>query len=273
MIIELEWRQMLKSLVIWTVIFTLVIWGFSAIYPQMHTSAFSELVNGKVDSLSPALLKTFNIEGSGIASFTTAIGFFAYYFQYLFLAACCFVLLNSTQELIKEESDGTIEFLYALPITRSEIFVKKVGLVLVNSALFWLIAFLNALGATVWFKATSDHTNQIIQKLSLIFGQELVVLWLLISIGFFLSSWLKSNRQSIGISLGIVFGIYLIGILSALTDTFAWLENWSFIHRTLPSKLITDSLSIYYSIGLVGLGALFLLGGYARYTKKDLVNK
>ena len=271
--IELEWKQLTKSLVIWIILFTLIIWGFSAIYPQMHSAAFAQLVNGKVDSLSPALLKTFNIEGSSIASFTNSLGFFAYYFQYLFLAACCFVLLSSTQELIKEETEGTIEFLYALPLTRKAIFFKKAGFILITSGLFWLVTFLNAIAATLFFKSSSDQTELIVKRLSSLFGQELLVLWLLIGLGFFLSSWLASSRQSIGVSLGIVFGIYLLGILSVLSQSFSWLENWAFIHRTVPSKLLTTPLSVTYAVVLFGVGIFFFSLGYIRYEKKDLTNK
>lgn len=100
-----------------------------------------------------------------------------------------------------------------------------------------------------------------------------MVLWLLIGLGFFLSSWLASSRQSIGVSLGIVFGIYLLGILSVLSQSFSWLENWAFIHRTVPSKLLTTPLSITYAVVLFGVGIFFFSLGYIRYEKKDLTNK
>lgn len=272
MIARLEWQQQRKSLLIWLLIFLVITWGFTSIYPQMHSKALSELVDGKLTSLSPALLKTFNIEGSGIASFTTALGFFAYYFQYLFLAALCYVMLISTQALVKEETDGTIEFLYAQPVTRSQLFLQKWLAVIGIASLFWLLVFLNALAAVIVFKAKSDQLDLIIKKLALVFMQEGLLLFLFLNFGLWLSTCLKSSRQSMGISLGSIFFLYLIGIVGELDQKFNILAHISLIHMAIPSKLLTKNFSLSSIALYLSISVFCFLVGWHHYRKKDLSN-
>jgi ABC-2 type transport system permease protein len=267
---KIELRSLTKGLCIWLVIFMLVIFGFSAVYPQMHDSAMKDVMDASLKGLSPALLKTFNLSTSGQTSFLVATGFFAYYFQYMFLAAAIYAMMLGSQALIKEETDGTIEFLYAQPVTRKGIVSGKL---LANSGilfLFWLFSFSLSLGATLLFKQSSDTTEEIVSGISRIFGQEAIILFFFLALGFLLSALLRSSKQSMSVSLGIVFGFYLLGILAELNDTFSWAKKLSPIHLGIPSSLLDNGLSVTAIAVLLGCSLLFLAGSYGVYQRKDL---
>lgn len=267
---KIESKGLIKGLIIWTILFAVIIFGFSAIYPQIHRSAMDDLLGAKLDGLSPALLKTFNISVNGQASFLVAAGFFAYYFQYMFLAASIYAMMLGSQALIKEETDGTIEFLYAQPVTRREIVTSKFGVNLIVLAIFWLCSFAVSLGSTLLYRQSTDSAATITKEISRIFTQESLILLFFLALGFFVSTFLKSSKQSTSVSLGIIFGFYLIGILSDLNDSFSWAKTISPTHMGVPSNLLDKGLS-GGTVLLLSVLILLLLGGtYMVYQRKDL---
>ncbi|OJG54927.1 ABC transporter permease [Enterococcus haemoperoxidus] len=207
---------------------------------------------------------------SGQTSFLVATGFFGYYFQYMFLAACIYAMMLGSQSLIKEETDGTIEFLYAQPVTRIGIVTSKfVGNVLIL-AIFWLFSFAVSVGSTLLYRQSSDSAATIIREISRIYIQESLILLFFLTLGFFVSTFLKSSKQSTSISLGIVFGFYLIGIFSDLNDSFSWAKNVSPTHMGIPGNLLDKGLSVGNVASLSVLLILFLAGTYGVYQRKDL---
>ncbi|PZL70021.1 hypothetical protein CI088_16060 [Enterococcus plantarum] len=267
---KIESKGLIKGLIIWTILFAVIIFGFSAIYPQMHSSAMEDILGAKLDGLSPALLKTFNISVSGQASFSVATGFFAYYFQYMFLAASIYAMMLGSQALIKEETDGTIEFLYAQPVTRREIVTNKFLANLLILAVFWLSSFGVSIGSTVMYRQETDSVQTISREISKIFIQESLILLFFLTLGFFVSTGLKSSKQSTSISLAIVFGLFLIGVFSDLNDSFSWAKIISPTHMEIPSNLLDKGLSSGNVVLLSLLIILFLGGTYRVYQRKDL---
>lgn len=267
---KIESKSLIKGLVIWTILFAVIIFGFSAVYPQMHSSAMEDLLGAKLNGLSPALLKTFNISVGGQSSFLVATGFFAYYFQYMFLAASIYAMMLGSQALIKEETDGTIEFLYAQPVTRIGIVTSKLVSNFVILAIFWIISFVVSVGSTLLYRQLTDSVATIIREIGKIFIQESLILVFFLLVGLFISTFLKSSKQSTSVSLGIVFGFYLIGIFSDLNDSFSWAKNISPTHMGIPSNLLDKGLSLA-NVGLLSSVIVLLLGGtYLVYQRKDL---
>lgn len=267
---KIESRSLVKSLLIWSLFFGIIVFGFSSVYPQMHNTAMKSLLDAKLGGLSPALLKTFNISVNGQSSFLVATGFFSYYFQYMFLAASIYAMMLGSQSLIKEETDGTIEFLYAQPITRKGIVSGKL---LANTAvliLFWFISFVFSISATLLFKQSSDKTNDIITTMTKIFLQDGLILLFFLMLGFLLSTFLKSSKQSNSVSLAVVFSFYLLGIFSDLNQSFEWAQNFSPIHMGIPANLIEKSLTIVEIGGLTLFILFFAAVTYTIYQRKDL---
>lgn len=267
---KIEGKSLVKGMIIWIILFAVIIFGFSAVYPQMHSSAMNDLLDAKLSGLSPALLKTFNISVEGQTSFLVAAGFFAYYFQYMFLAASIYAMMLGSQALIKEETDGTIEFLYAQPITRKGLITSKLAANVSILAVFWLVTFGVSLGATLIYRQTSDSAGTIIKEISKIFLQDTLVLLFFLTCGFFLSTYLKSSKQSTSASLGIVFAFYLIGVFSDLNESFSWGKSISPTHIGMPSNVLENGLSAGNVSVLVTAIALFLIGTYWIYQRKDL---
>jgi len=57
--------------------------------------------------------------------FTKITNFYGYILQYITLALMVYVTIVTVSTLVKEETDGTIEFLYSKPVSRNMIFLQK----------------------------------------------------------------------------------------------------------------------------------------------------
>ncbi len=115
---KVEIKNAFKPFLIWTVILASILSFFMSMFPSMSTSEMAELLQVKMDALPEGMIEAFGID---MVDFTNLLGFFSYSFQYILIALCVYSGVLAGNSLIKEESEGTIEFLYAQPISRNKI--------------------------------------------------------------------------------------------------------------------------------------------------------
>lgn len=134
--IRLEWKQERGGLFVWLFFMVLIMGMMMAMFPVMANQGMEDILTTKLDAMPPEMLEAFSLTNG--ASLLQATGFFAYIFQYLFLAACIFATMKGAQALIEEETNGTIEYLYAQPISRKAIVTSKYIANLVLLMIFWM---------------------------------------------------------------------------------------------------------------------------------------
>ncbi len=71
-----------------------------------------------------------------IPDFTQIDQYFGYVFQFILLVGAFFAALLGSRTYIREESEGTIEFLYSQPITRNNIYFGKLFAALLSLLIF-----------------------------------------------------------------------------------------------------------------------------------------
>ena len=79
-----------------------------AFFPSMQTEYMKELAGAKMEGIDPKLLLALGIDK--LMDFTVITNFFGYVLQYMTLAIMVFVTQVAVNSLVKEETDGTIEF-------------------------------------------------------------------------------------------------------------------------------------------------------------------
>ena len=264
---KIEWRNQRKSLLIWTVVFSLLSLLFSAIYPQMFTPVLKDSMATLMSEFPESLLATFHISLSGPANLLQPLGFFAYYFQYLFLAACVYAILLGIQSLIQEESAGTIDFLYAQPISREQIVANKWFVQTIILSLFWFVSACASLGGLLLFKEKTDTVAAIVEGISAVYWNEWFVLWFFLTLGMFLSTLIHHANQGTSVALSIVFGLYLLGIVSNLYAPLDFLASLSPIHQGIPATILEQGFPHKGILFLISL--LFIALTFFVYHRKD----
>ena len=257
-IFKIEWKTQYKSVLAWCGVIVLILSLFMAVFPTMQSAGMTDIVNTKLSAMPQDVLKIFNLNDG--SSLLEVMGYFSYVFQYVFIASAIYAVLLGAQALIKEESDGTIEFLYAQPMVAN----------LTILATFWVITFIFAAIIILIFRNETDKLGDIFFKLIQLFLNDGLILLALLAIGFFFSTIIKSSKQAIGLALGFVFGTYVIGILSELNDKVSFLKYISLLHYGVPANLLKEWMGWTYLIILIVVITVFSLLSIFMYQKKDL---
>ncbi|MBC2023097.1 ABC transporter permease [Listeria booriae] len=267
-ILKIEWKTHFKSLLVWSAVVAIVLGIFMAFFPSMQSSAMQDLVNTKMNALPKEMMSVLHI--NSMADLTKIDAYFAYVFQYIFIAACVYAAMMGAQALVKEETDGTIEFLYAQPITRSELVAWKMVGNAISFLAFWAITFVISAVLVIFLKQDGANTSDLMQSLGRVFTTELLVAFVFMSAGFCFSAIVRSAKQATPVGLALVFITYILGILSGLNDTVDFFQYASPINFAIPSDRLTswmDSTDVWISVGAL---VVFVTLTFVLYKKKDL---
>ena len=102
------------------------------------------------------------------------------------------------------------------------------------------------------------------------FGAESLVLLFFYSIGFLFSTVISSSRSTSGVALLLVFGTYMIGLISKMVEDYEFLRVLSPIEYAHPAALLEEGVSWEYMVICI-VGSLLVLGlSYLIYGRKDL---
>lgn len=266
-IFKMEIKKGFKSLAIWIIICVLLTILFMSMFPSMKDSGMQELVNTKMDALPPAILEAFNLKD--IPDFSKLNEYFAYVFQYIMIAGCIYGGMLGAKALIKEESEGTIEFLYAQPVSRTKIVTMKILSSVVTFYIFIMVMAIASMLISMVVKPSDLKTIDIIMDLKLLFGSFFLVGLVFMAIGFLISVIIKNLRLAMPISTGIFFITYLLGIFSGMIDNLEFLKYFSPFHYAVPLEIIKtglDGVNVVISILII---LISIASTYFIYKKKD----
>lgn len=263
---QLDFKRNLRYTLVFVVSCGLILFMFMAIFPSMKDSAMQELVNIKLDALPSSLLAAFGI--SSIPDFTKASEYFAYIYQYFILAAAIFSTIIGCNALGKEESNKTLEYLYAQPLSRSRYYLEKLLSSIALVLLFTLLLFAFSMLSIYVFAGNTDLQNML-PDLFFIHGMLLLVMMTFVSIGYLLNSFLFNTTLTPIITFGILFLGYFSGILSRLNADYQSFVYLSFVDYATPSEILKNGIDPIY---LLVCGTLIIMNlglGYFLLLKKD----
>lgn len=261
----LELRNLRKGALAATLSIAGVIFFILAFFPSMQTESMQALANAKLEGVDPALLAALGL--AQMPDFTLITHYFGYALQFITLAVMVILTQRGVDLLLKEETSGAISFLGAKPLSRSRIFLEKA---LAHVALHGGMSLVWAAVTAAGYLLFSDYTLGAAVREAGIFFSALFWVGLVFSaVGILLSALLKAGRPTGGVAMAIVFGSFLLGLLSVTVsgaDFLVWLSPMDWIK---PAKLLGEG--ILWQEWAVGFGAIFLAMALAwlRYRKKD----
>ena len=266
-VIKFELKKNMKSIMIWSVVTSLVLTLFMSMFPTMESMDMMDIMMAKMDALPPVMLEMFNI--STTMDFTNIVDYFAYSFQYILMAICIYGAMLGTSALSKEESEGTIEFLYSKPITRTSIVLRKFIVSIIS--LFIVIAIIGIVSFGFVVVFTSGESNQLdtFMQIKEILVGSFIVAFIFMSVGFLISVLLKDNKSPIQIGLGIFFASYILGIVAKFNEKFEFVKYFSPYDKFAPSEIVANGLDF----GYLGISILFIIVSmgltFILYKKRD----
>ena len=262
----LELRNLRKSALISTLSIGGVIFAMLAFFPSMQTEAMQALTGAKMEGIDPSLLAALGL--SELMDFSILTNFFGYALQFITLAIMVIATQQAVGLLVKEETEGTIEYLLSKPMSRTEIFIQK-GL-----AHFTLLLGMNIAWCMVTvagYLLFSDYSLGAAMKESAIFFSAILFVGLVFSaVGLLVSALLRSGRGAAGITIAIVFSTFLLGMMSITVSGLEFLFWFSPMEWIKSTKLMHEG--ILWQEWMAGALVMVCapIAAWLRYCRKDL---
>lgn len=267
-IIQFEVKRHVKSSIVWSLVCGVLIILFMAFFPSMENSGIQELVVEKMGAFPEGLMEAFGLDD--MVDFTNIMQYLAYTIQYISMAIAIYALILGANALLSEEAEGTIEFLYAQPVSRNKIVASK----MVSSAylLFqtiFIVGFITMAVSAV-FKPENYELVKLIMDIKEVFIGIAFVSYTYFSIGLLLSTILKPSQNTTSISIGIFFITYVLGVLSRMKDSLEGLKFLSPFDYALPMDLVRYGWERKYIFAGVIIILISISTTFYIYYKKDM---
>lgn len=258
-----EMKINFKKLIIWTSIMLFIFLIVFLIYPSIMENTDADMMSELMAIFPPEVLEAFNMDIEGIDS---AFGWFKTE-GYVFLALLggIYAATLGATILVKEESDKTIEFLYAKPVSRNQIVTSKILCGVLNIFIFTsIITIFNYIG----FMMSGEFD---VKQYFMIAVLPLLLYLMLFFICLFISTFFKKTKQVTGLGIGIVFLSYIFQIIGGMSNNIEILKKIS-LFEFVSSRyvIINDSYDMKYIWIGMGIIIVSVIGAYSNYNKKEL---
>ncbi len=259
-----ELKVNFKSFLIW---FLLIIGIFSVvflIYPSIASSENIKMMDEMLKIFPEEILAAFNMD---ISSLDSAFGWLkSEGFVFILLLTSCYAGIVGSNIILKEENDKTIEYLTSLPITRTKIVLTKtlVGLIYIISLILGIGIF-NYIALSL----SGDFNQKQFLLLSITPVLPSIVIYFLCML---ISTFTHKSKKMLGMTLGIVFGSYILYMLSTIAEETEFLKYISVftladIRNVIQNTTINPAM---LGISLI-LSILLFCITIIHYNKKELV--
>ena len=260
-IILRELRSNLKSLLIWCgsliAVIVMMLSEFSAYYNNPDMAQI-------MDSMPKALMDAFSMSN---ANLTTVSGYVSITVVYVNLMLGIFAVLLGNSIIAKEERDKTAGFLMTMPITRSKVLFGKIIAAIINC----LIVLIVVIGSLYLFTLKYNPDQDFYRFLWLITVTTGIFEIMFLSLGLFLASSVKRYKLSSGVGLGILFSLYVLSVLVALSEKIDFLKYVTpFKYYEASNLLHNNSIDGTYLILSFIWAISFTALTFIVYNKRDL---
>ncbi|GJM78595.1 ABC transporter permease [Paenibacillus timonensis] len=257
-----ELKSMRKSTIVWTCAMVALAAIYLSIYPSMASDAvdFKKLLGSYPESVQAML-------GIDLDTITSILGLYSMVFSFIALCGAIQAMNLGVSILTKESRERTADFLLVKPVSRARIVSSKllaaVLLLIVTDVVFY---------AATSLIANSVKTEDFSLKLFLLINLTLFFVQLMfLAIGMAASVFFSKLRSVLPLSLGVVFGLYLIGALLATGEDKEVMRFVSPLKYFEPSYILAHA---GYETPYLIAGAVIVVAGvalsYAVYLKKDI---
>lgn len=197
---------------------------------------------------------------------TTLEGFFGTEIGTIYaLGGGMYAALLGIGMLSKEESGHTAEYLHTLTLSRTEIITSKLLAVFTLITLFDVICF----GVFVGAAAAIGETMSMTSLIGYILGQYLCQLEIA-AVCFALSAAFR--RSGLGVGLGLALILYVLDIVSRITDQMAFLKYITPFYYSNATDIFVNEGKIEPVLAVIGaaITAIGVVAAYKVYNQRDI---
>ncbi len=256
-----EMKMHRNSIVIWSISISATILLFIGVFPAMEKNISNMVL--MIENFPKEFIKAFNVE---IMLLGTVLGFYSFIFIYATLLGSIQAMRYGLSVLSIEEREKTADFLISKPVSRNKIIISKILAVitsiLITNIVFFIVSYLMVNKFT---DSNLDNRLFVMITLSLFFIQLVFM-----SIGLLISMIPRKIKAVTPISMGVVFGFFIIQLFSSAFEDKK-LEYFTPFKYFDPEYIIKNqSYNMTYVLLAIGVVIVSLGFTYYRYMKKDM---
>ena len=265
---KMDFKRNFRSLLIWSLVSGAIMALFMMLYPSMMNSDFLALMNAKINSMPQALIDAFHMSGQ---DFTKLPQFFGYIVQFVLIAACIYGVILGMNTLSKEQSEGTIEFLYSKPVKRNEIVSAKLSSAVISYFVYFAIFSAAAIIASVAVKPPDLSLNDMVTTEKTILLGCMFAGFTYLFLGFAVAAFLKKGRHGASLAVAIFFILYILGAVPKMTGVLDFLKWVSPMNYFVMSDIVIHGIDWTNAAISLGIMAVCTALAYAVYSRKDFI--
>jgi ABC-2 type transport system permease protein len=259
-----EMRRNAFSLMIWMIIITLLVTLTMSVYRTFLEN------QSKITAMLTIIPKG-ALQFKGISNFNDLLSVLGFYAAnnviYMMVLGSIFSMVLSSNILLKEEYDKTAEYLLTRPISRSEIFMSKLLVILLN---VFLLNLVTSLAGFICMEIVKKGPFSI--KAFLILSLFTFLLNVLFgAIGLFISTLIKRAKPITTAGIGLVLIFYFIYTISKITESISkigYISPFRYVDMNVISP--TYKLDIWHLAYFVGISMLLIMLSFRIYRRKDI---
>ena len=259
-----ELKVNFKSFCLWFILIMTIFLIVFLIYPSIANSDNIKMMDEMLKIFPKEVLAAFNMD---ISSLDNVFGWLkSEGFVFILLLTACYAGIVGSNILLKEENDKTIEYLNSLPITRTKIVGTKtlVGLIYI----FSLIVGLGIFNYTALTLSGNFNKKQfLLLSITPIFSSTVIYFLCLM-----ISTFTHKSKKMLGITLGLVFGSYILYMLSTIAKEMEFLKYISvFTLADIRNVIQNVEINPIMIVSSLILSLVFFIITMIHYNKKELV--
>lgn len=260
-IIKRELRANLKSIIIWSVGISFIVFAWMI---EFESFANNPYMDEFMDSIPQGLISAFGLSNLNISSLNGFIGTIS---LYLYLLLGIQAVLLGSSIISKEERDKTAEYLFTLPVSRKKVIGSKIASGIINLIILNVITGITMILSTLSY----DKEEGFYSFIALMFIGVFLIQLIFLSIGMLVSSLNKRYKKSGNISVSILMITFILASLINTVDKLDFLKVLTPFKYFDPSYILKENtlepifILISIVIILMGIGGSLLF-----YPKRDL---
>ena len=262
---RMEFRRNIRSLALWSVIICALIFFTMSLFRSVLQ--YQQQIMGMVKIVPMAAMKA---RGFGnITDIFSGLGFYAANnIVYMMLLGSIYSMLLSSTILLKEEYGKTAEYLMSRPLSRDDIFISKLSLVLLNIVILNLVAGVTGLISLTVFKSGDIPSRSFLVitlytfLLNLFFG----------ALGISVAVLVKRARPVTFFCVGLIlvfYFIFTISRISGVSGEFGYVSPFKWVNMDVlnPAYGADFRRVMLFS----GLTIILIIASVFIYRKKDIL--
>jgi ABC-2 type transport system permease protein len=256
-----ELKDYRKSLIFWSL--GVIAFLLAAMGKYQGYSRSGATLTDLIDSLPAGLNAALGFKGLDLLS---AGGFFALSVVYLSVMLGVHALLMGSGIIAKEETERTIEFLFAKPVSRKRILFAKLLAALTEIAILNIVTLVSSILAMAAFNDGPSINGDIVFMMPAVF---FIQLWFLM-IGASFAAVMRKPKRAGMVSASVLLVTYIISALVDITDRFSFLRYLTPFKYFDAKQIFIEDRYDYWYIAITAVAiSIMLAGSEFAYRNRD----